>query len=744
MTKHILLLTGLILLSATTPWVMAQKRKIERAATITALTPRVVIEDAPLGQRLEAGQMTTDGLAQNEKLVRVSFSLVVPKKAVRRNFRYTISPILIGRDSSFIELTPISPVGPGKGRAEHRNAVLGHRAKSYNRLITTKSNVGNGIQYSIAVPYQGWMSGQPLELVLSKRMRGYHKGKAVDSQSILTDIEIVAPYKRLVAPLTPQAKNENLPCWMKESVEYQAVQDNLLMPPVDGLRVNFARGSKRFRPHFQGNKHVLRELSNTLSGIDTTLISIDRLRIQGHAVSDGDKLLQSNLEEHRAQGLKKRIDKKENLDSRILKEVVSTPQVWASLRRHIAYSALNKNPKKHLINMIDATTNNTDALERQIMLTDNGSAYWYVKDHLLPGLTDAAYLTVYYSDAAQPANPYINRSIEMINMGNYSGVADLLATAPADLRIANLVGYSTLLENQDAIKHLNGKLNFVPIGQQYAIEISKVSQADNTMVAPSNPYIADYGEYEADSKRLTFQRDSATLSVLYDLSESELKREAYGNARALDTFMGVIENMKHNNDLKIKKIRIVGQASPEGNHQFNERLALARAHALKDYICKNDDISPELFDIVSIGPAWNELRDMVASDTMINDKASVLEILDNPAYTNNRQARLAKLHWGKDYRYMKEKLFPRLRNATYFKLYFQMDPYTNYNTINRAIDMIKEGQYQGAIELLGTVKDDPNAALPLGVALTMAQGSTEQGQEYLQKAAKMTDKTAKN
>lgn len=144
-----------------------------------------------------------------------------------------------------------------------------------------------------------------------------------------------------------------------------------------------------------------------------------------------------------------------------------------------------------------------------------------------------------------------------------------------------------------------------------------------------------------------------------------------------------------------------------------------------------------VFDVVSIGEAWAELRDMVAADPVITHKQEILDVLDNtPVWDSERQigrmSALWKIDMERPYWYMYKNLFPKLRNASYVKVYFDDVPDAACGTINRAGELIAAGDYAGALELLREVKDDERAWPGLAVCHAMT-GDRAAAQEYLRK-----------
>lgn len=77
------------------------------------------------------------------------------------------------------------------------------------------------------------------------------------------------------------------------------------------------------------------------------------------------------------------------------------------------------------------------------------------------------------------------------------------------------------------------------------------------------------------------------------------------------------------------EIKVVGYSSPDGSASANEKLSLARAQNVKDYIVNNLGYPPDKISVSSGGVDWEKFAATVEYSYFGEDKATVLEILRN-------------------------------------------------------------------------------------------------------------------
>ena len=108
----------------------------------------------------------------------------------------------------------------------------------------------------------------------------------------------------------------------------------------------------------------------------------------------------------------------------------------------------------------------------------------------------------------------------------------------------------------------------------------------------------------------------------------------------------------------VNRIIVEGYASPEGNGEFNERLALERAEQAVELI-KNElgDIDTERIEISGKGADWEGLYEAIAASGIENSE----EIINNLKNSSNREETMREML--NKYPQIRQ-LLPQLRRAS--------------------------------------------------------------------------------
>lgn len=134
---------------------------------------------------------------------------------------------------------------------------------------------------------------------------------------------------------------------------------------------------------------------------------------------------------------------------------------------------------------------------------------------------------------------------------------------------------------------------------------------------------------------------------------------------AVDTLYGdnpqVIRSMLESLDMirqhprqTLESITLTGLASPEGNRHGNQRLALRRQQALKDYLIRRTSLSPHRFRLdTSDYISWSQFADAVAS-SQLPQREALLEIIGSTDSTP-RKAQISVSSHG---RQLRRRTFP--------------------------------------------------------------------------------------
>lgn len=269
---------------------------------------------------------------------------------------------------------------------------------------------------------------------------------------------------------------------------------------------------------------------------------------------------------------------------------------------------------------------------------------------------------------------------------------------------------------------------FAPVIAPVAINTGTagVLQTDN----PVLEHISQYRPY--DSTRI-LRKEKGALYVHFPLDKWTLLHDFRDNAATLDRIVSITRQIMADSTSNVKRIQIIGLASPEGPVKRNNLLAKNRAAALRDYIKEQVQISDSIFEICNGGEAWSELRDQIA-DSHIDGRDQLLQIIDTEDNADIRERKMKRLNGGKTYRYLKDNVLSDQRNSGFIRIYYDYVPDTAAATINEASELINAQRYDEALQMMQTVKDDKRAYNALGVALYMT-GNKEEAIEFFRKAA---------
>ena len=175
------------------------------------------------------------------------------------------------------------------------------------------------------------------------------------------------------------------------------------------------------------------------------------------------------------------------------------------------------------------------------------------------------------------------------------------------------------------------------------------------------PHLA-YIRPEAEAVKSRAEQGESFLD--FAVGKTSVNPEFGRNAAELEKIRRMIDLVQDDKDLTIKRIVIVGYASPEGSLAMNERLSEGRAKALRDYLQSRYPVIPgTLYSIRFGGENWDDLVKAVQTSDM-PDKQAVLDIIDRYSIIGGREAKLMALKGGTPWCYMLREMFPSLRKVT--------------------------------------------------------------------------------
>lgn len=322
----------------------------------------------------------------------------------------------------------------------------------------------------------------------------------------------------------------------------------------------------------------------------------------------------------------------------------------------------------------------------------------------------------------------------LLAAGDWAGARALLEGDPRE----GLDGLRTLLSDGLSMREMSDmgvSLSADSTGIRVRMAPAREKLSAARELSQRESFVADGSQYGEDRDGL--HDHISGLSVYFRAGYRTLDPDYEDNAATLKRILDAVRIIERDPRSRLLCVRIIGQASPEGSQRINEILSQKRGDALKSCLMTRGSIPESRFEVVSYGEAWAELRELVAADPAVPHREEVLDVIDNvPVWDSGRQigrlSALWKIDGERPYWYMYENLFPKLRNASYVKIYFDDEPDAACGTIDRAGELIAAGDYAGALRLLDGVRDDERAWPGLAVCHAMT-GDRAAAQEYLRK-----------
>lgn len=148
----------------------------------------------------------------------------------------------------------------------------------------------------------------------------------------------------------------------------------------------------------------------------------------------------------------------------------------------------------------------------------------------------------------------------------------------------------------------------------------------------------------------------------FEVNKIDIRPEYMNNPQELAKIRAMIDELQTDANVKVKRLDIIGYASPEGTLATNKRLSEGRAMALRNYLATRYDFPRSQYHIIFGGENWDGL--VKALDTFEMDyKEEALDIIRNISIEKGRETKLMQLHGGAPYRFMLKHIFPGLRVA---------------------------------------------------------------------------------
>ena len=209
-------------------------------------------------------------------------------------------------------------------------------------------------------------------------------------------------------------------------------------------------------------------------------------------------------------------------------------------------------------------------------------------------------------------------------------------------------------------------------------------------------YVVERNIYDNTKAFIDFRQGSFQVDTTLGENAAELRR-----------VRKCIDDVLAKDYLELDSLVIVASCSPEGSFRLNRKLSAARSEAVRKYV--GEFVPMEWRDSLKASELpenWEQLERLIANDTLISD-ISKRKMLDMIADMDDPDVVERKFSGMKEYRYMREKLYPKLRSVR-FDFYMhrsgmQKDTVhtTEVDTVYMAgIEALESLDYKRAVTLL--------------------------------------------
>lgn len=160
-----------------------------------------------------------------------------------------------------------------------------------------------------------------------------------------------------------------------------------------------------------------------------------------------------------------------------------------------------------------------------------------------------------------------------------------------------------------------------------------------------------------------------SVKIYFHQGKHELEPDFKTNRKMLDRIDRSV--------FRLKKVEVVGSASPEGSVPLNKRLSEKRAQVLFDYLSRYGNLADSLKTTRFLGRDWHGLLRLVKADSKVpfqQESAALIEEIirmEKAGVNPDPFWRLVKFRKGKPYRYMYYHLFPELRASQVLLLHWE-------------------------------------------------------------------------
>lgn len=189
----------------------------------------------------------------------------------------------------------------------------------------------------------------------------------------------------------------------------------------------------------------------------------------------------------------------------------------------------------------------------------------------------------------------------------------------------------------------------LPFPDELTFYISSLSTlADNT--DRYRMVVLERKVYDNTKALIDFRQGSSEIDTLLGCNASELRR-----------VLACVDDVFEKEEFELDSLVIVASCSPEGTYASNKKLSESRSASVMKYL--SGHVPEEWRDSLrtsSLPENWEQLRKLVLNDTLMSPetKGEIRRLIDGMVDPDKTERALSRM---KEYKYMREKLYPQLR-----------------------------------------------------------------------------------
>ncbi len=207
-------------------------------------------------------------------------------------------------------------------------------------------------------------------------------------------------------------------------------------------------------------------------------------------------------------------------------------------------------------------------------------------------------------------------------------------------------------------------------------------------------------------------RDNTLALIDFRVGKAAVDTLLGNNPGELERIRRCIGDVFDREELELDSLVVCATCSPEGSWAANAKLSRARSAAMKDYLLPLFEYGADSLLRTSCLPEdWGRLSRMVASDSLLSEDAKLF-YAERVAPVSDQDRREAVLRRSPDYRYIREKLYPRLRTVSFdFHLHRRGMVKDTVHTTEldtlyaRGVERLRELDYPEAVRILRPYRD---------------------------------------